>query len=710
VNHSVSRSGDVCQRCKEFPPSVQRTPLCMCVLPPAHESADVQVVVGTAEGPVLLVDRHEVKDLNLEEGPYMAFAASSSGRFLACLSEKGVFKVLSIGDDAQVLDTANIECRQRPKQMVWCGDDCIALYLAMPTPSNSMQHMLFVGGPQNDWIVFQYDTPLHLVSECDGCRIIGAHKVEFVQRVPKSTEVIYSIGNCDPPAMLCYAVERYQNGDVCAQESLRLIKDDLGDAVATCIDAAQHEHEPETVTSLLEAAVFGRHFLSEQPDPAKFVETCRDLRICIELRKPPLDIPLTVPQLTRMGMDGLIERLVQRRCHFLAVRLCEWVRHPMDRVLFHWACEKIKHARSTETTDKELCDAVLEKFKGCPSIDYAKVARHAAEQERPHLATRLLDHEPRSHAQVQVLLQLSREGDEDNKMMMLRLAVEKAALSWDPDLLNSVLTTACGGDICGREVDTQALVKLVQERPSELQAVSDAFIAAVQRAELHDRSRAFFEQLGRTRQAACCAVQQVFRERDAESRAKRLRYARDLFGQVDGAAHEVEKQSMLFCAQSSSDEAELLKAQIALEEASALKRWRNGPHRFAGASLVDTLCRLIEIEEIIEADNLRAKLKLSDKRYWRIKVRALSEANNMEQLNMFAKNLTSPIGYEVFIDAFLKHNRNDLAMPFMPQVKNLEQRARFYERMGMHEEANATLAQDQQQGGAGRLLKNLFGR
>ena len=45
-----------------------------------------------------------------------------------------------------------------------CGDDCIALYLAVATPSNSIQHVLFVGGPQNDW------TPggVHLVLL--GCR------------------------------------------------------------------------------------------------------------------------------------------------------------------------------------------------------------------------------------------------------------------------------------------------------------------------------------------------------------------------------------------------------------------------------------------------------------------------------------------------------------------------------------------------------------
>ena len=53
-------------------------------------------------------------------------------------------------------------------------------------------------------------------------------------------------------------------------------------------------------------------------------------------------------------------------------------------------------------------------FRGQAAVTsgFADVARVAAEMYRPHLATVLLNHEPRSHAQVQVLVQLSREGDE----------------------------------------------------------------------------------------------------------------------------------------------------------------------------------------------------------------------------------------------------------------------------------------------------------
>ncbi|CAE8595409.1 unnamed protein product, partial [Polarella glacialis] len=61
VNTSVVRSGDACFRCADL--KVPSAPLCLCVLPlPSQDSADVQVVVGTAEGPALLVSRHEVRD------------------------------------------------------------------------------------------------------------------------------------------------------------------------------------------------------------------------------------------------------------------------------------------------------------------------------------------------------------------------------------------------------------------------------------------------------------------------------------------------------------------------------------------------------------------------------------------------------------------------------------------------------------------------
>lgn len=402
-------------------------------------------------------------------------------------------------------------------------------------------------------------------------------------------------------------------------------------------------------------------------------------------------------------------RLAQRRLHFLAVRICEWVGHPCDQVLYHWACEKIHNKKGSALTDEELNEAILKKFGGRPGVGYAEIAREAAQTYRPRLATLLLEHEPRGYAQVQVMLQLSRS-DEENRLLMLRYAAEKAVLSGDPDLVHSVISCACGGDPTGPQVSSQTLLQLIAEQPSDpaksLHMIGDIFSATLQSSGNLERLRTFHDQLGHSRRAAQTAVMEVFSKREAQQRMASLPFAKDFFAPSDPSVGEAERLSMQFCGQACTEEKDLLQAQVALEEESVLKRWLNGPHRFCGLSLVDTLRKLMELGEIVEADKLRAN-RVSDKRYWRIKVRALSDAGNISALDDLTQR-TSPIGYELFVDAFLKHGRTELALPLIPKIKNAEAQANFYSKMGMEEEAQR--ARDQggrAQAGPGRILQSL---
>jgi len=45
----------------------------------------------------------------------------------------------------------------------------------------------------------------------------------------------------------------------------------------------------------------------------------------------------------KIGPEGLIERLMNRRKHFLAVKICEYLEIPADRVYTNWACLKVCH-------------------------------------------------------------------------------------------------------------------------------------------------------------------------------------------------------------------------------------------------------------------------------------------------------------------------------------------------------------------------------
>ena len=394
--------------------------------------------------------------------------------------------------------------------------------------------------------------------------------------------------------------------------------------------------------------------------------------------------------------------MAQRHFHLLAIRICEWTGHSQEKVLYHWACEKIRH--STAYTDEQLCQIILSKFQRCPGIGckplhgirgflerfvalilcelsenlglqgpartsalpharcmqssgYAEVARVAAETVRTVLATSLLNHEPRSHAQVQVLVQLSQEGDEKNREIMLRIALDKAARSWDPDLIHLALSAASGGDLCKRGADIQAVARLVKERPFELQVISDMVTGILSKAEQFDRARMLCDQLDRKRPAAYCALHRIYRQANYEERMKLLRFSKDLFAISDATATDAEKASMQFASQACAEEIDLLRAQVSLEDQAASKHWK-GNTRFAGLPLASTLVRLIEIGEVVEADNLRSQMKVPDKRYWRIKIRGLSNAANFEELNAFATHRTSPIGYELFIETFLSLGRN----------------------------------------------------
>ncbi len=403
-------------------PNLTAPPHCFLALEPQNPrsndvrvlvSADVPIKTSPGRGSpspdkmtsdVILLEKSGAKRLNVPDGPYVALSTSSSGQLLAALSKQGVFKVFKVDDMSQPLDIAEVECRSKPRQMVWLADDCIAIYLTVQM-NNSIQHVVFVGGPHNDWLSFEFDYSILLVPEVDGIRIITPTKNEFLQRVPQSTEAIFATASCEPPAMLCYALERFEAGDVRAEESLRAIQSELPDAIEQCMDAAEYEFSDTARKQLLHAAVFGQHFLEGgQSESRRFIEVCRDLRICRAIWQSPYEIPMTVGQLHEVTLPGLIARLSKRCHHLLAMRICEWVGLPTDQVLMDWATQKIK--LSVSLTADDLLQQITAKCGDCPGFSYAQIAKIADKHARPELATMFLDLETRSAQQVRMLLKL----------------------------------------------------------------------------------------------------------------------------------------------------------------------------------------------------------------------------------------------------------------------------------------------------------------
>lgn len=179
--------------------------------------------------------------------------------------------------------TVYVQSALAPEQLVWCGMDSVLLY---------WDDMLLMVGPYGDPVRYLFDDPIILIPECDGARILSNLNMEFLQRVPSSTESIFKIGSTEPAALLydaldhfdrrsakvgnlcnnrtCYVINDYYNCQILgrksnvnlfqADENLRLIRSSLPEAVEACVDAAGHEFDPLLQQTLLRAASYGQAF------------------------------------------------------------------------------------------------------------------------------------------------------------------------------------------------------------------------------------------------------------------------------------------------------------------------------------------------------------------------------------------------------------------------------------------------------------------
>lgn len=356
------------------------------------------VLVAAEQGSLYLVDQVRSLQLPVTDGPFSIICPSPSGRAVACISQGGTLQVFSTSSDfSRPLDkasklpylcshlsygfhshfnfnvslTATLGLRSsgRPRQVCWVGEDCLAYHVGVPTPDGPLEHFVFVGGPNNEWLPYQFGgDAVHLVSEIDGLRVIGGSSSYFIHRVAKSTYDIFSVGSCRPAAMLVYASTQYSAGNALVNEAMKTVLSDLPQAISLCIDAAEREIDPGRISMLLKSAAFGRLFLrdyvtnnyskkasalssaSKMPEESSAIAPCndssdsreqlhklqedvsrqylkaiRDLRLVMALHNLPTEMLLTVAQFRWIGPGLLMRILSQRRMHLMALRIGEWL-------------------------------------------------------------------------------------------------------------------------------------------------------------------------------------------------------------------------------------------------------------------------------------------------------------------------------------------------------------------------------------------------
>jgi len=165
-------------------------------------------------------------------------------------------------------------------------------------------------------------------------------------------------------------------------------------------------------------------------------------------------LPLTCAQFDQLTAEVVIDRLVSRHLHRMALLLCDYLKIDKDRVLVHWACAKVGSTTghrlvwirydarlyphlnavqiraSNDADPRALCDLIRGKLVATSGhVSYADIAATADAAGMKRLATMLLDYEPRAADKVPLLL----------KMREVDLALAKAIDSGDTDLVYLVL-------------------------------------------------------------------------------------------------------------------------------------------------------------------------------------------------------------------------------------------------------------------------------
>jgi len=601
------------------------------VLPPQFtlsRSLEVFLAVGNT---ILVVDISDVQDQLLGQGPFKKMSVSMDGKLLALFTEKGELWVIST-DFQKNLSQYNTGSKVPPEQMVWCSGDTVLLHWP--------GYILMVG-PFGDWIRYEFDSPLYLIPEIDGVRIITNEKCEFLQKVPESTESIFKIGSTDPGAILFDAYEQFVNKNPKADENIRMIKYELEEAVDTCIQAAGNEINIKTQKALLKAASFGKCFL-EFYNSEKFVKMCQIIRVLNAIRFYEIGIPLTYVQYCRLTPEVLIDRLTNRYYHLLAIRICNYLKMNTERVVVHWACAKIKtFTDDEEILSKLIIDKLTSTNEGKPSLCYTEIAKEAYRSGMPKLATKLLDFE--SQAANQVPLLISMQEDE--------LSLKKAIESGDTDLIYLVILHL------HRKLPIAEFFKIINEKPLACNLL-EVYCKQQNLPLLKD----FYYQADFKSETAAILTNESYEETEVTSRIEKLKTAMRYYSEDKDRSFEVK---------STDEHIRLLQIQEQLE--------RETNQVFLELSLSETIFKCLIIGQVSRASKLRSEFRIPDKRFWWIKLKALVKTNDWDGLEKFSKQ-KSPIGYIPFIDECLKANAPQEASKYVEKC-DADQRPALWQRI-----------------------------
>ncbi|XWS47463.1 hypothetical protein CRYUN_Cryun14cG0154200 [Craigia yunnanensis] len=374
-------------------------------------------------------------------------------------------------------------------------------------------------------------------------------------------------------------------------------------------------------------------------------EICKTLRVLNALRDPEIGIPLSINQYKEV-------------------------------VIMHWACSKITASLAIPTAslaipDATLLEILLDKLKLCRGISYAAVAAHADKNGRRTLAAMLVEHEPRSSKQVPLLLSI---GEEDTALM-------KATESDDTDLVYLVLFHIWqkpGDTRNGSANKVLELIPFFCSCRGQLWNDSGQTPATCYK---HEFLKDFFRSTGQLQEVAFLLWKESWELGKNPMASKGSPLHGPCIKIIEKAQHLFsETKEHTFESKAAEEHGKLLKIQHELEVSTKQAI-------FVDSSISDTIRTCIVLGNHRAAMKVKTEFKVSEKRWYWLKVFALTTITDWDALEKFSREKRPPIGYRPFVEACIDADEKGEALKYSPKLADPRERVEAYAGIGMAKEA-----------------------
>ncbi|RKP16669.1 hypothetical protein ROZALSC1DRAFT_31443, partial [Rozella allomycis CSF55] len=506
---------------------------------------------------------------------------SSDNNLIAALDMKKMLIVYDMSFNEVM--SVEVEYDNFPNQMMWCGSDAVVI---------SWDDYFYLIGPTGNFIKFDRSTK--------------------------------------PSALLCDAYENFEKQLGKTDEIIRTILPNLTEAVDECIEAALHDMDVDSQAKLLKSASFGKSYL-ETYNHSKFVKACQVIRILHNLRNEDVGMFMTFTQYDSCGFGNIIERLIERNLHLMAIKISQFIKHPVDKIVMDWACQKI----NCNDEDHQVYNTIVSKLSQTPlsGISYSEIAKIAFSKGKVNLAVLLLDHESNLCEQIPLLLSMNKD----------KLALEKALNSLDADLIYLVIFHAKINNSLSN------FLNIINSLP-----LAGRLLENFYKETDYDLLKDYYYQDDQRWNSAMLLIEESYNCAEVKERIAKLKSALSIIRQDKSISFQTKIinnfiKLLLFQNQIDAD----------FNHASIV-----------GLSLHDTLVKLFEMGLHSRANRLKNDFNVDDKRFQRIKVSYFIKFQKFDELEILlqskSKNLFIQHGA---VNDLMGAKRYDLAFHYSSKLR-----------------------------------------